>query len=599
MPIMRCIEELKIAEQVPPSLENRWNLDELYQREVDRERVRDEIVRGYLADPSKLKFFNALTVVLMPKDEHGRIRDSFEVAGDAPAIPWTSGDPDDEAWSHAEANVCNVAGLQYVQIGDNARLRWDSDRVHAVAVDGQHRLVALQEFYDSVRAKSLSDREQQTKIPIIFLLLLPEAGFRSRSTKSSIRAISRELFTDLNKNAKPVDEAREVVLDDWSVVARCVRTLITEETAKGDPERLPLSLVRWQDANARFDASYYLNSLTHLYSLVASVIRVKEPTDPLDKADVEKFIDQVDLALAPGSKLSDGQRTLIEYYRNEHLDDDHENAVIPLSRLPHGFLNAAIEGFERYHRPWLLQLLTRPAPYRRLLEYAEENDLVEGDFGKFWAQTDYHRQRIRAEKLVTDEQWYATQIQRHVAEIEEMKGRDKGAHWCFKVIFQRAMVRLARLVAFANRSDSRLGGIDGVIETVDLLDARGLLLVGAPLSGEGQYGVWAFLATNPVGGKIKVNKKVENRIYYMLLLWHYARIHLQSSDAPVSGKQLVAQFEAESRASLWPEGPDAVRELLETFHTSAVYGADVTDEKTKKEKARSRLVALMDLVNSP
>src|SRR5262249_33111295 len=146
-----------------------------------------------------------------------------------------------------------------------------SETVHAVAVDGQHRLVALREYRDKIRLKELTTREKATELAVIFILLAQEVGF-TETPGISVRAIARELFTDLNKNAKAVDLARELILDDWSISARCLRTLITQETAKDDPTVLPLTLVRWQDPSNRFDQSYYLNSLVHLELLVDSAL---------------------------------------------------------------------------------------------------------------------------------------------------------------------------------------------------------------------------------------------------------------------------------------------------------------------------------------
>ena len=80
MPIERAIEELKTHEQIPANLDNRWSLSELFQREIDQERVLKELVNGYLSDPRKLKFFNALTIVLMPKAADGKLIDTFPSA---------------------------------------------------------------------------------------------------------------------------------------------------------------------------------------------------------------------------------------------------------------------------------------------------------------------------------------------------------------------------------------------------------------------------------------------------------------------------------------------------------------------------------------
>jgi hypothetical protein len=142
MSIERAIDELKIAEQVPASLEAKWSLKELFQREIDEDRILQDIIKSYLLDSKKLKFFNAITIVLMPKGEDEKIQDKFpDLETDVPPpIPWDGSDQQDAQWDHVEAKKADFGGVQFVSIGQQARLRWDENKVLAVAVDGQHRL---------------------------------------------------------------------------------------------------------------------------------------------------------------------------------------------------------------------------------------------------------------------------------------------------------------------------------------------------------------------------------------------------------------------------------------------------------------------------
>jgi hypothetical protein len=76
--INRAIDELKVAEQVPAELDTQWSIKELFQRSIDEKRVHSDIVKGYLLDPNKLKFFNAITIILMPKGDDGKVKDKFD-----------------------------------------------------------------------------------------------------------------------------------------------------------------------------------------------------------------------------------------------------------------------------------------------------------------------------------------------------------------------------------------------------------------------------------------------------------------------------------------------------------------------------------------
>ncbi len=78
MDLNRVTQELKTHEEVNPSLDTTYSLAELFQRQIDIERVKREIVDGYLRLHNKIKFFNSLTIVLLPKNQDGKIVSEFE-----------------------------------------------------------------------------------------------------------------------------------------------------------------------------------------------------------------------------------------------------------------------------------------------------------------------------------------------------------------------------------------------------------------------------------------------------------------------------------------------------------------------------------------
>lgn len=620
MPIERVVDELKIAEQIAPSLDNRWSLNELFQREVDRGRVDRELVRGYLADPHKLKFFNALTIVLIPKAGDAvvspEIASSELMAG--PPIPWDGSDSEDAAWSQHDPTLrVSFGGAQYVRIGDQARLRWDLDRIHAVAVDGQHRLVALQDYKEKHRHKALSKEEQQTTVPIIVLLIAPQAGYKNEKSlnKQSVRSIARELFTDLNKNAKTVDNARQLVLDDWDIYARCVKELVTDEAARDCSDRLPLTLIRWQEAINRFDTSYYLNSLVHLKMLVEDILDLPS-LKPMDDASVRAYIRSLGDMLGESGQLRDSEtgRTLLEVYDQDYCDADGEPQT-PFARLPHAYLEIAVEGFQKYHKPWIIRLLTELTPYRDLLNYARKHNLIEGAFGKWHAQTKRHQETIKQGFLATDPSWFKVEIKDHIDSIESMKGEKNDSDWSFKAIFQKAMLRLARVVVIDGaEGEKRLGNIDTVIAFFNSIHSKGLLKLKSPLEGH-QFGLWAFIGLNAANQKIKVTAAVEENILALLRLWYYAnrktridemssapddlesRPQSDSSEAvQIDPRKLLSFFEAKKNSVLWPEADKAADRLRTAMSSPILYKAhglidpDGDEQKKKMEEERTKLV---------
>jgi hypothetical protein len=601
MPIERAIEELKTHEQIPANLDNQWSLSELFQREIDQDRVLKDLVNGYLRDPRKLKFFNALTIVLMPLAAEGKLLDKFPNSDFDPPIPFDGSDEDDSQWKHPDAKKHSFGGVQYITVGSNGRLRWNPETVHAVAVDGQHRLHALRIYKDTIKGRSLSTIEKETVIPVIFVLIAPEAGFENEraGAESSIRTLSRELFTDLNKNAKSVDRARELILDDWSIEARCMRTLVTGETARDTEGSLPLSLIRWQEENTRFDTSYFLNSLVHLDLLVKSVLELRPPRNPMEKKQVLEYIESINSALGESGELRAGDRSIKQVYQQEYLEDD--NPIRPFSRLSDAFLEASVEGFRKLHHPWILKILLEFKPYKKLLTYAREHNLIEGVFGQYHAQTRAHRSLIDDTQKASDENWKKREIFDQIAAIEAIKGPaiGDGADWSFKAIFQKALLRLARVVGFEQKGDDVLGSIDDVLNHMDTLYDRGVLRINRTLPNH-QYGLWAFIGTSPVGGTIKVKQSTEDCLLAILRLWYYANrkvVRDAAADEPKkwTARKLLASFDTGIAVSTWPGCQEAVERLYKAMDTPVLHGKDLAQmkEKARKNNVRDRLSAVL------
>ena len=620
MSIPRAVGELKTHEQVAPSLDQKFNLRELYQREIDQERVQKELIDGYLRDPKKLKFFNSLTIVLLPKTEQGHIASTFEdYQNNNPAIPYDPDDRFDQGFASQPRTI--FGGAQYsVTANGIARLRWDTDRVDAVAVDGQHRLRALQNWFDFHKNKSLEEFEKGTMISIIILLLDKRAGFNGGDFGgAATKTIAREIFTDLNKNARGVDKATEIVLDDRSLVSCCVRRLVTDQTCCDSTDVLPLSLVRWKDANHRFDQEYFINSLVHLHLLVESLIAVDSPNNPMDENDAEKFIDAINERLSlpenNNSLVADGI-SLKDYFKEKYLDENEE-LLTPFSDLPQAFLPSALAGFDVRFKPWLIKFLMEFRPYKEILQYAREQKLIEGAFAQYLAQPKGHQNELSCDlEAKYGANWRSDLLNKHTEKIQAIKnGQDTtGDRWPFKSIFQKAMARLLKVVAYDNIQDkAKFGDVETFLEFFNALDAAGKLKVHAKLNhldekDDHPFELWTFTALNPVSGNIKVTKKVENRILATLALWYMGYRYAytknlklvsssETSEGSISVDAIADEFGKKPIQKEWPVN-DFYNDLADTFEQSAYLIAgkdsrsDIQDVRSRKI-ARQRIVAIM------
>jgi hypothetical protein len=596
----RTIKELRTYDQIPPNLDMVWSLQELYQREIDYDRIEKELVNGYLKDPHKIKFFNAVTIMLFPRESGGAIGNQFPAAITSdPKVPVDEDNGFDRNFSKAEAQRAVFGGVQFIRYGEFGRLRWDENSVLAVAVDGQHRVCALRKWYETLN-NTLTDEQKNTKIPLIFLIAHPRAGFRAGTQFNSIRQVAREIFTDLNKNAKKVDEAREIILDDKSLDALAARTLVTADTSRDSAGLLPLSLVRWQDANARFDQSFFLNSLVHLHQVVQIALDLRPPKNPMDTDGCEKFITSLGQAVGTGSPpqvMHEGV-SLLTYYRQNFVAD--EEAFRPLLHLPESYLAAAVDGFEREHKPYLLRFLVHFRPYQQLLEYAREQNLIEGFFSQWFAQPKEHQRQLRGMLEREDGHWEKNKITVHIDKIQEIKGRGPADHWGFKNIFQKACVKVLRLVCFNHRED-RLGDAVTVVQFLDTLFERGLLAVQREIPGP--YKLWTFIALHAGGNsKIKVSARTENNLYQLLLLAYYANrkfvVDSASKRTPITDVKVLLRYFRSGRShdevpsTLWPGCVDACNHLEKMFGEQAepLLGTSLENlSKEDKEKAKERV----------
>lgn len=590
MPIERVTRELKTHEEVSPSLDTTYSLVELFQRQIDIDRVRREIVDGYLRSPNKLKFFNSLTIVLLPKSEDGKIVTTFEdYENNDPPIPDQKCGEFDKSFTVDGSNTTKAVfgGVQFVRTSAEniSRLRWDRNRIDAVAVDGQHRLRALKLWMEG-KNNQLSEIERPTRIPVIFLLLHEAAGFRGAANgpTTGIKGIAREIFTDLNKNAREVDLATQIILDDLSVEAGCVRSLVTDATCTYDEHLLPLSLLRWQEANYRFDQKYYLNSLVNLHLLVKDLLALKS-LEPMSKKDALQFIGDVSKLLGTGTprQLMHQGITLESYYRSEFFEGDDDEPVAPFTGIPPHYLPSALQGFTAYFSPWLLALLRRFTPYAAVIEYALANDLIAGEFGQYLSQPRSHQESLAKDLAFRyGDHWRKLVVDDHNSAIESIKtGRNStlGEQWAFKTIFQKAMVRLGKtlFVQVADDERERFGTIEDYLIFLNTLYQYDVLRVHATIP-QGTHGLWTFVAVNPGNRKIKVSAASESRILAVLSLWYYGLRYANELGRPISivpssdekaimPSEVLKYLASKSAQSRWPSVSDYYKNLFELYRT--------------------------------
>lgn len=415
-------DTIRLPSEMPFSPERPIDLEELFQRELDTERVRKALV-PYLRDPDSLRFFNSLTVALLPVEQvngHLDVADRYE--------------PENHY-----APTLRIDGYQTTAVGQislarrpgdpqHGLLAWNSQRTFPVVLDGQHRLAAIQHALADEDFPRRFDLEQ-ARLSILFLVFDTRAGYQS-PVEQSVLGACRKVFTDLNKYAKQVSRSRQYLLDQTDLPAACLRAVLepaVEANPSRDPaerayeeSRLPLALIDWRGETAKFDGdSPYVTTILALHGVVDAVLDSRMPS-PDDYEGLGRYVTRVTARLLPGAEGVELLGRLLD--RLEQADENE----LPFSLHPKEAEQLAA-GFRRRFGAGLVRPLVALAPYARLLD-AYRSELLLGNEKEAWFSLDPPGRR----QLLTHLEAPSPELT--VAGIARQIKTD---HLAFQVVFQR------------------------------------------------------------------------------------------------------------------------------------------------------------------
>ena len=168
-----------------------WKVRDLFQRDVDEERVLKDIL-PYLENQDLVKYFNPLTLVLLPLEEDHSVTPELRLAE---VVEVREGK---RSWVQHE-----VEGLFRFRVSPRtnavAMVEYDSGPVKLVAIDGQHRLSALKRWFKKQGgASALKD----WSIPVVILGIVKDDPEIEESP--TILEIVRKTFVYINTRAEQV-----------------------------------------------------------------------------------------------------------------------------------------------------------------------------------------------------------------------------------------------------------------------------------------------------------------------------------------------------------------------------------------------------------
>lgn len=173
----------------------RWGMNKIIQRNISVKRV-EEIKNEYLDSKNRaIKFFPAITVILLPK---------------------TNGEPKQQ-YNESKSTFDNIAGISIEKTYESddfiynypVQLKWDRNEISALVIDGQHRVSAIRNFYEGKNENSYNG----ISIPVTFII------FKNDPRIDLIQA-TRALFIDVNNTPRLVSEEKLIFIDDRNIHRR-------------------------------------------------------------------------------------------------------------------------------------------------------------------------------------------------------------------------------------------------------------------------------------------------------------------------------------------------------------------------------------------
>jgi hypothetical protein len=209
------LNKIQLVSEIPGS--DRWPVRDLFQRDVDNQRVESSIL-PWLQDSAKVKFFNPLTLTLVPVEPT-----SNKILNEVPCLAQSEMHDDQGKWEILERE--GLYRFRYLKGESGAHreyglVEWNSKNVRLVAIDGQHRLSALKRYLSDQTGPGF-DKFVAWSIPVVI------SGLdRNEPTQATILDVVRNMFVFINTQAKTPSKSRQILLNDENINFVCVQELL-------------------------------------------------------------------------------------------------------------------------------------------------------------------------------------------------------------------------------------------------------------------------------------------------------------------------------------------------------------------------------------
>ncbi len=271
--------------------------EDLMQRDIDDGRVSLELIRYLLEPGAAVKFFPPIVAVVVPVGPQNKLLSAYpDIVEERTQIDSyfkrvdRSGPKGKESFEFEQLEVNGD-----LQEFDNARLLINTNRCKIVIVDGQHRAMALLALYRNLKGwpdKTAAFRHYYSRwssehlknfdlnkisLPIAVCVFPTLTG---EAPPMRVTEACRAVFLALNKNAKPVTRARNILLNDHDLVPFFERAIL-EDVKSYNPDSVN-RLRLWNfELDAEKDRSVLttavaLSGVMHLHLLLERALMLNQ-----------------------------------------------------------------------------------------------------------------------------------------------------------------------------------------------------------------------------------------------------------------------------------------------------------------------------------
>ncbi len=416
------------------------DFNQLLQRDLDDHRVATNLIRYLLKNRTTgPTFFPPIVAVLLPF--RNKVPSTFPEYGDVSKVS-DSG----MTWRQEQAGESFQVRRLFDEETNSihsinlAQLRWNSTTAQIVVLDGQHRAMALlavdrtlsrtwqdnegakyRSFYEHQVEQYLKEFDPSKKLDLskievpVTVCWFPELT----GDDAHPHRAARQLFVDVNKEARPPSESRIILLSDAELTNVLTRSLLSELRSQGK-NVLPLCAVEYDNPDVNSNRPARWSVLTNINLLKMAVTRcVFGPSKYLtnveqkfggreSKTERDTFMrEQLGIHNIFPSEIQDGNFS----YRRDSIGD---------TNFPLGQVEIISNQFSKTWGSAIISLLSHVHPYyahtKALIRMENDwssaiepsaalaRDALFGGVGVYWTLKDsyeHHKDEIRTNKFKT------------------------------------------------------------------------------------------------------------------------------------------------------------------------------------------------------